>query len=447
MSHYKPHQVYKDSGIEWLGEVPVHWSQFKVGRNVPFSIGWTPPTGDATSYGDDCAWVCISDLGPETIAATAKGLSNKAMFAKGAKPLPIGTLLFSFKLTVGTVSFLGIPAVTNEAIAAFLPVKNLDLKFFYYAAPNFIPKYGRENIYGALLLNQELIQSAKSYFPPLEEQRSIAAHLDHETARIDGLVSKKTRFIELLHEKRQALITHTVTKGLDPNVTMKDSGVEWLGEVPEHWEVKSIKYLTTHIGSGKTPSGGAEVYQDTGVIFLRSQNVHDDGLRLNDVAYISEEIDQDMQGSRVSKGDALLNITGASIGRSCLVAEDIGPANVNQHVCIVRTAEMELTRWISEYFLSAIIKAQIDFSQNGAGREGLNFEQIGNMIIALPPLAERRSICSMLMNNRDRLDTLISKTERSIELLKERRSALITAAVTGQIDVRDDTARQDQLAA
>jgi type I restriction enzyme S subunit len=201
--------------------------------------------------------------------------------------------------------------------------------------------------------------------------------------------------------------------------------------------VKPIKYLVTHIGSGKTPSGGAEVYQDSGVLFLRSQNVHDDGLRLDDVTNISEEIDQEMRGSRVLQGDVLLNITGASIGRSCLVAEDIGPANVNQHVCIVRTAERELACWISEYFLSTAIKAQINFSQNGAGREGLNFEQIGNMVIALPPVVERRSICSMLMNNRDRLDTLINKTQRSIELLKERRSALITAAVTGQIDLRE----------
>ena len=273
--------------------------------------------------------------------------------------------------------------------------------------------------------------------PSLFEQAEISGFLDRETARIDTLVTKKTRFIELLREKRQALITHAVTKGLDPNVKMKDSGAEWLGEVPEHWEVTPVKYFATHIGSGKTPSGGAEVYQDSGVLFLRSQNVHDDGLRLDEVAYISADIDHEMKGSRVHENDVLLNITGASIGRSCIAPINIPAANVNQHVCIVRMCDAYLASWISVCFVSNLIQAQIDFSQNGAGREGLNFEQIGNMVVVIPPAYDRRLIKATIDRETIRIDSLIRKTERSIELLKERRSALITAAVTGQIDLRE----------
>lgn len=219
-----------------------------------------------------------------------------------------------------------------------------------------------------------------------------------------------------------------------PYPAYKDSGVEWLGRVPEHWQVKQLKYLASHIGSGKTPSGGAEVYQDAGVLFLRSQNVYEDGLRLDDAAFISDEVDEEMKASRVKPGDVLLNITGASIGRSCLVPEAFERANVNQHVCIIRGEPPLASKWISLCLPSKAVQAQIDFSQNGAGREGLNFEQIGNMFIALPHAEEVDEIASRLDRETARIGALIEKKTRFIELLREKRQALITHAVTKGLD-------------
>jgi len=219
-----------------------------------------------------------------------------------------------------------------------------------------------------------------------------------------------------------------------PYPAYKDSGVEWLGRVPEHWDVKSIKYVAPHVGSGKTPSGGSEVYQNSGILFLRSQNVYDDGLRLDDATYISEEIDLTMKGSRVRANDVLLNITGASIGRSCLVPEPFQPANVNQHVCIIRPESREEAKWLSLCLKSESVQSQIDFSQNGAGREGLNFEQIGNICISLPPTTERLRISEHLAHEGARIDGLIAKKTRFIELLGEKRQALITHAVTRGLD-------------
>ncbi len=219
-----------------------------------------------------------------------------------------------------------------------------------------------------------------------------------------------------------------------PYPAYKDSGVEWLGRVPEHWQVKQLKYLASHIGSGKTPSGGAEVYQDAGVLFLRSQNVYEDGLRLDDAAFISDEVDEEMKGSRVKPGDVLLNITGASIGRSCLVPEAFERANVNQHVCIIRGEPPLASKWISLCLPSKAVQAQIDFSQNGAGREGLNFEQIGNMFIALPHAEEVDEIANRLDRETARIDALIEKKTRFIELLREKRQALITHAITKGLD-------------
>ncbi|KGC43708.1 restriction endonuclease subunit S [Burkholderia pseudomallei] len=219
-----------------------------------------------------------------------------------------------------------------------------------------------------------------------------------------------------------------------PYPTYKDSGVKWLGQVPEHWAVKQIKYLASHIGSGKTPTGGAEVYEDSGVLFLRSQNVYESGLKLEDVAFITDEVDEEMKGSRVKPGDVLLNITGASIGRSCLVPNVFERANVNQHVCIIRSERPSIAKWMALCLPSRTIQAQIDFSQNGAGREGLNFEQIGKMLVALPPVSEIDEISGLIDRETARIDALVEKKTRFIELLREKRHVAIAHAVTKGLD-------------
>ena len=418
MSHYKPYPAYKDSGVEWLGKVPEHWSTVPLKRlaviqngkdykDVEIIEGGFPVIGSGGEFARSSQYM----YNGESVLLGRKGTIDRPLYINGA---------------FWTVDTMYYTVIGPKTVAKYFYYCALTIQFDKYSTNTALPS-----------MTQEVLSQIPFAVPDVKDQRSIADHLDLETTRIDALITKKTRFIELLREKRQALITHTVTKGLDPTVKMKDSGVEWLGEVPEHWDVKPIKYLAVQINSGKTPSGGAEVYQESGVLFLRSQNVYDDGLRLEDVAYISAEIDAEMKWSRVFQNDVLLNITGASIGRSCIAPEGIPAANVNQHVCIVRIPEVDLARWISICFVSEAIKAQIDFSQNGAGREGLNFEQIGNMIVALPPSCERVAIMTKVDAETTRIDTLINKTERSIELLKERRSALITAAVTGQIDLRE----------
>ena len=276
--------------------------------------------------------------------------------------------------------------------------------------------------------------------PRPHEQQAIATFLDRETSRIDELIAKKERQIELLQEKRSALISHAVTKGLDPNLKMKDSGVEWLGEIPEHWEVKKVKNVVLKIGSGKTPKGGSEVYVDSGIMLIRSQNVHFDGLRLDDIAFIEPEIDAEMANTRVIPGDTLLNITGASLGRCCIMPANHDLANVNQHVCIVRPRK----DIIDPHFLyftmcSHPLQSQIFANENGTSREGLNFEQVSNLLIPFPPgIIEQQAIIGKVITNIQKMDINIAKVNRSIDLLREYRTALISAAVTGKIDLREE---------
>jgi len=214
----------------------------------------------------------------------------------------------------------------------------------------------------------------------------------------------------------------------------RQSGVEWLGEVPGHWEVKKLSHLTNKIGSGKTPSGGATVYQDEGVLFVRSQNVYDDGLRLDDVVYISDEIDDDMACSRVKPSDVLLNITGASLGRTCIAPSDLARANVNQHVCIIRMCDATKAPFVALFLKSKVAKGFFENAQTGSAREGLNFEQIAAFRIPLPPLPEQQSIATYLDRETGRTDTLIDKKQRIVELLKEKRVAMVSRAVTKGLD-------------
>lgn len=200
---------------------------------------------------------------------------------------------------------------------------------------------------------------------------------------------------------------------------------------PMQWPTWRLKYLTSHVGSGKTPRGGAEVYQDSGILLIRSQNVHIDGLRLEDAVFIDDATDEELRASRVRPADVLLNITGASLGRCAWVCNDIGRANVNQHVCIIRPIRRVLEPAFLHYALvSDKLQSMIFASENGISREGLNFRQIGNFDIPNPPLDEQRAIGTFLDRETARIDPLIAKKQRLIELLKEQRQAVISRAVT-----------------
>lgn len=270
-------------------------------------------------------------------------------------------------------------------------------------------------------------------------QRKVGNYLNYKVSEIENLISKKLSLIKLLEQQRQSIITEAITKGLNPNVKMKDSGVEWIGEIPWHWEVKKVKHFATHVGSGKTPNGGSEVYLDEGVPFLRSLNVHFDGIRLKNLAYISEETNEEMKNSQVQPLDLLLNITGASIGRTAIVPKHFGKANVNQHVCIIRINQSKAYPYYFNLVMSSdVINQQIWFSQNGSSREGLNFVQVKELILAIPPtLDEQKEINEWVYNKQSEIYSLIDKVNYQIEKIKQYRQSLIYEAVTGKIDVRD----------
>ncbi|MGE4403723.1 MAG: restriction endonuclease subunit S [Desulfobulbus sp.] len=216
----------------------------------------------------------------------------------------------------------------------------------------------------------------------------------------------------------------------------KDSGVEWIGEIPEGWEVKRLKFVVSKVGSGVTPKGGANVYQLDGIPLLRSQNIHFDALKLDDVAYISQEIHDEMQNSKVMAGDVLLNITGASIGRCYFSDVSLEDANVNQHVCIIRPTSEIGTKYLYYLLRSDIGQKQIDVDQTGSGREGLNFELLKNFLLPLADNSEQTAIASFLDRKTAEIDQLIANKEKLIALYEEEKAAIINRAVTKGLDLK-----------
>lgn len=432
----KQYEKLKKSNVSWLPEIPAHWEMSKAKYYFRYTTGFTPPTGVAEFYDGDITWITIADMNQKVVFDSATKLSQTAIDKYNPDLTLKDSLLYSFKLSVGKVAYAGKDLYTNEAIISILPNKKYDLRYFYYTLPEQLLQNASENIYGAKMLNQELIRNASICFPPRDEQTAIANYLDEKTTQTDKLIEEKQKLIELLKEERIAIINHALTKGIDPKAKLKPSGIEWLGDIPEHWEVKKLKYVVSKVGSGITPTGGASVYQNEGIPLLRSQNIYDDGLKLDDVANISEDIDEQMSNSRIKEDDVLLNITGASIGRCFYVPTGFGKGNVNQHVCIIRPIQDLLTtKFLHLIIISGYGQALIDACQTGANREGLNFQQIKSFNLPIPDITEQKQIVDFIETHTARLEASISKIEKEIDLLQEYRTVLISEVVTGKIKV------------
>ena len=275
-------------------------------------------------------------------------------------------------------------------------------------------------------INAAEYSSLPILLPPLPEQRTIAAVLD----AIDEAIERTEEVIAATERLRDALLHELLTRG-HPGHHTAWREVPGLGAIPACWEVVRLGEAITHVGSGVTPRGGKSVYTASGIPFLRSQNVYFDGLRLEDVVYIPSEIDDSMHRSRVQPGDVLLNITGASIGRCTIAPIDLGPANVNQHVCIIRTTEEFNSRFVWKWLSTPRSQREIDEVQTGQSRQGLNYQQVRQLTIARPPRAEQASIVEILSG----VDATLGWVRRERESLHLAQESIADALLTGRVRV------------
>ena len=270
------------------------------------------------------------------------------------------------------------------------------------------------------------------YLPSHGEQVAIADFLDRETGRIDALVEKKRRLIELLEEKRTALISHVVTKGLDPTVPMKDSGIPWLGEIPAHWEVKPLKRIVPDVTVGIViqPS---RLYAESGVPCIRGFNVRPFEVTRNDLAFISDESNRAHAKSILSAGDVVVVRTGQA-GAASVVPSWADGANCVD-VLIIRQSHVFLSELLTFFINSRAAAGQVEHGAVGAIQSHFNVGTMREMYVPVPPLPEQRRMLDRLQATKSRIDKLEAKLGDQLDLLAEYRQALITAGVTGQIEV------------
>ena len=430
MSKYQAYSEYQSTEIQWITKVPVHWRVGNIGHecSVKARLGWKGLK--AEEYVDEgYIFLATPNIKDKEIDFSQVNRITKERYDESPEiMLKNGDILVtkdgSTTGTTNIVRSLPEPATVNSSIAVLRTKGNVNSDYLYYF---FVSDYTQNVItrmrggMGVPHLFQADLRKFNLLIPPTNEQTQIAAFLDHETAKIDTLIEKQQQLIELLKEKRQAVISHAVTKGLNPNAPMKDSGVEWLGQVPEHWVCCAIKYQLFSQDSHRIPLSSEErgkkhgeyrYYGASGVIDFIDEYIFDE--------------------SNVLVGEDGANLVNRN---TPLAFAAHGKYWVNNHAHILKPLD-----GLADYWAEVIEIIDVNPMVSGSAQPKLTAEALNNLKIAFPlDIEERLSIESFIQVQKNKYDTLIKSANTQVFLLKERRTALISAAVTGKIDVRHFT--------
>jgi len=431
----KPYSKYKDSEIEWIGEIPEEWDNYKLKHVVnEFVAGGTPRSDDEKFWAHDehgIPWVNIGDMtNKEIVTETKKEITVEGQADKGLRVLKNGTLLYSIFASLGKVAVLGIDATTNQAILGLIISKKIDTTFLKYYLKNLeetIITLSNANTQNNL--NSTIVKNIEIAIPSLPDQTAIANFLDRKIAKGNALIEKDKKLIALLKEKRTALINHAVTKGLDPNVKLKDSGVEWIGKIPDKWSVRRIDKLST-VSRGASPRP------------IDDPKYFDDGeeyswVRIADVT---------ASGRYLLETTEKLSTLGKSLsvplepGRLFIsIAGTVGKPIITKIKCCIHDGFVYFKnlKVLNEYLYYIFIGGQAYLGLGKLGTQlNLNTETIGLITIPLPPKEEQEKIVEYLDKANSKMDKTIQKIEKKIELLEEYKKSLIHHVVTGKVDVR-----------
>ena len=440
--------AYKDSGVEWLGEVPGHWDvqpfKHQVDRNDGGVWGEDPDGIDdtivlrSTEQTVDGHWK-LDDPAPRKLSESEiRGsllAEDDLLLTKSS-----GSSLHIGKTTLVTAEIATMRCCYSNFMQRIRMRPTFLPKLAWYVMNNDLARLQFDLLSnsstGLANLNATMVGQIVVPVPLLPEQTQIAAFLDRETAKIDALVAEQRRLMALLKEKRQAVISHAVTRGLNPHAPLKPSGIEWLGDVPEHWEVIALKRIAdvqTGVAKGKDHGNRNTIT----VPYLRVANVQDGYLDLETVATMDIPA-EDLQRYALQPGDVLMNEGGDfdKLGRGHVWDGQIDPCITQNHVFAVRP------RNVTSAWLNAITGsdfAQFYFmtrSKQSTNLASISSTNLMELPVVLPPESEQKSILMFIADQSARFDTLKTEAQRAIDLLQERRTALISAAVTGQIDVR-----------
>ena len=436
--------AYRYSGVEWLGELPAHWD---VQRLKEFATVRLSNVDKKTIENQDSIQLCncVDVYYNEKITAKIQFMRATAT-PEQIRHFSLRTNDVLFAKDSETHTDIAVPAVVDEELPSVIcgyhlahirPRETCNGVFLFWCisaigprdqyriAANGITRFG---------LTGDTIRVGRFPLPPACEQRTIADFLDRETAKIDALVAKKERLIELLEDKRVALITRAVTKGLDPAVPMKDSGVDWLGEIPVRWSVHRLKRISPEISVGVVVNPSSYVSME-GVPFIYGSDIQEGNISREVSRRMSHEHNAELSKSRLLAGDLVTVRVGAP-GVTAVVPPEMEGANCASVIILRRGSKFD-SRWLCYAMNSRVIRFQVAIVQYGAAQEQFNVGHAVEFVVPTPPLAEQKLLAAFLDRETGGIDALLGKVWEAIDRLKELRTALISAAVTGKIDVRE----------
>ena len=443
----KKYAATKPSGVEWLGDVPAHWEV----KRLKFVADVHSGIAKGKKYLPNQELVEVPYLRVANVQDGYLNLDDISTIsvtpaeAESYQLCPLDILMNeggdNDKLGRGTVWEGQItPCIHQNHVFAIRHNGTVDSWFlsYFFGSSACKPYFFLSGNQATNLASISSSAIADTPFPapPLSEQRAIAAFLDERTAHLDGLIRRKEDLLKLLAEQRAALITRAVTRGLDATAPLRDSGVPWLGQVPAHWEVMPLKRDIELVTSGSR--GWAEFYANEGQLFIRIGNLTRNSIEfdLSDIQYVAVPDGAEAERSSVRGGDIVVSIT-AYLGSVAVVPESLDKAYVSQHVALVRpTHNRILSKWIGYYILSEVGKTYLQMQAYGGTKIQLSLDDVRTMPIIVPPLAEQETLLAHIEKYVSRNDQMTDITNREIAKLREYRAALITAAVTGRIDVR-----------
>ena len=433
---WKSYPAYKDSGVEWLGEIPEHWEVKRLKYVAPFSTVKLAEKPDDLSY-----------LGLENIESTTGRLLLDAPIENVESTVGVfekGNVLFGkLRPYLAKVAYMDFRGVCTTELLALQPKDTVNGKFLFYRllSQNFI-KLVNSLTYGTKMprASGEQIGSIAIQLPSLFEQHSIAAFLDRETTKINALIAKKERLVELLQEKRAALISQAVTKGLDPTGPVRDSGVGWLGEIPEHWEVKRLKFVANFWGGG-TPSKENLDYWSGDIPWISPKDMKAE-IVYDAEDHITEYAIEHSATRLIQPGAVLIVVRSGILRHSIPVAINARPVTLNQDMKALITEPFLRAEYLASLIRGHAHALLVEWRKEGATVESIEFELLANTPCPIPPLPEQQAIVTFIDHEIAKIDALVSRIQEGIEKLKEYSTALISAAVTGKIDVRGEISMQ-----
>ena len=429
-AHYPPYPAYKPSGADWLGDIPAHWEVRRlkfVASQVTFKLDQKP--SDKIYLGLESIESGTGRLLPDLLADTVESVVSA---------FQSGDVLFNklrpYLAKVVHADFDGV--CTSELMVLRPNCGLLHNRFLFYL----MLSHGFISIVNAMTYGAKMPRASPSYIanlaiclPPLAEQRVIAEYLDRETAHVDALIAKKRELLDLLERQRTALISHAVTKGLNPAAPLKPSGVDWLGEIPAHWEVVPLKYRFD-VRLGKMLQSQPLSYYDTKEPYLRAANILWGRVDLSDLKEMWFS-PTEKEVYALKTGDLLVS-EGGDVGRSAIWKGELENCFFQNAINRVRSRGEHSTKFLFYWLFFLKQAGYIDIICNKSTIAHYTAIKVANTVVALPPLNEEKSIVDYLDRETAQIDRLKGEVEASIDLLQRYRTALISAAVTGKIDVR-----------